>query len=1044
MVASKQKGGLLCDIDTFEAAKNSKAVTFKKLDEIKVKGKTHPIPIFIPSHAEISDSKSSIDNSVIVGRDNELKTLDRLIAELQMKLGISRASASTPQARVRNRVSAFSGNNNPNIPRNVCLILGDEGSGKTRLLHYVEQRVRANKAKILVVTADSINTSTQYYAWTGTFQTILEKGKLPVNIINEIGAERAPLLNFMLPQPLEETSAIAKMSAQLRSETTKEILTKLLEQIAIPGTCILIDNAHWLDTASWSLLSTISTLDDILLVIAVRKFPRGKLPLQYNQLASRFNVVQINLENLSAEDTTKLIASRLEIKKVPPLISSEIYNKSQGNPYITEEIVNALRDSKTLPPPNKNGEVSVNAEVERILKQVPSSLNGLLTSKIDKLSPSSQLILKVASVIGEKVSLELLNQLLKKETGKEAIDLNQDLDSLIKANVLSKDEDKTYSFTNVLLRDAVYNIMLFSQKRELHSILAEYITKTYPGMPKYYASLAHHYKQASGEDPKEEEPFRESIEYYEKAGSISLYSYANKEATEFFREALKLIEKTDRKNNIESISMSRKLGQAFYNLGQFTEADNHLRKALGKMGIEVPTDNSKTKPNSGQKQKVNNWKFGTNGKNDITHRKREAGIVLLALSKLNFYACNRNIASWCVGVALQLEDTVGPALAAESHALNALSCSFNNDFKTAEEEIHKALEKANAQVDVEKTIYEIAGMIACSSAQWDKAEQAFNKSLDCAKTVGDLRTFEELTVLIGTLHYFRGEVAKSAEITKDAIRSAKERGDIQSQVLALNAQARNFYVLGENEQCLKCLHDVELALEFLKPPLNSSNAICDMTAQINYYGLRALMELRLRNVDAAFENADQLNNIFKEKEVTVYFTFDGYASLVEFYLLFLQQFKLWRKTDNKKKLLSKAEKALSYLTKFAQIFGFAQPRNDLWKGQILCHNKKSKYEEDFKRSEETAIKLGMNYEKALCFYERSIISGARQDFDKACEIFPEIKLRATALPNTLRDIEEIEVESEGSSIAKTLEPSKRNSISPTEFVKGKINASEQK
>ena len=95
-----------------------------------------------------------------------------------------------------------------------------------------------------------------------------EKGKLPVNIINEIGAERAPLLNFMLPQPLEETSAIAKMSAQLRSETTREILTKLLEQIAIPGTCILIDNSHWLDTASWSLLSTVSTLDDILLVIA--------------------------------------------------------------------------------------------------------------------------------------------------------------------------------------------------------------------------------------------------------------------------------------------------------------------------------------------------------------------------------------------------------------------------------------------------------------------------------------------------------------------------------------------------------------------------------------------------------------------------------------------------------------------------------------------------------------------------------------------------------------------------------------------------------
>lgn len=60
------------------------------------------------------------------------------------------------------------------------------------------------------------------------------------------------------------------------------------------------------------------------------------------------NLQKIELQNLSKEDTTEMIAHRLNIKKVPDQIADEIYNKSQGNPFVTEEIVYALRDSGTL------------------------------------------------------------------------------------------------------------------------------------------------------------------------------------------------------------------------------------------------------------------------------------------------------------------------------------------------------------------------------------------------------------------------------------------------------------------------------------------------------------------------------------------------------------------------------------------------------------------------------------------------------------------------------------------------------------------------
>jgi class 3 adenylate cyclase len=47
MVAAK--GGILTDYDTYEVASSFQTVSFEQLDPIKVKGKTHPIPIFVPS-----------------------------------------------------------------------------------------------------------------------------------------------------------------------------------------------------------------------------------------------------------------------------------------------------------------------------------------------------------------------------------------------------------------------------------------------------------------------------------------------------------------------------------------------------------------------------------------------------------------------------------------------------------------------------------------------------------------------------------------------------------------------------------------------------------------------------------------------------------------------------------------------------------------------------------------------------------------------------------------------------------------------------------
>ena len=106
--------------------------------------------------------------------------------------------------------------------------------------------------------------------------------------------------------------------------------------------------------------------------------------------------------------------------------------------------------------------------------------------------------------------------------------------------------------------------MLFSQRRQLHGNVAHYYQETYPGKSTFYPILAYHHKLS--------EQNEEALDYYTKAGSSCLNTYSNKEAVTFFTEALQLAGKLRDVANVDDITMERKLGQAYYNLGIYDKA----------------------------------------------------------------------------------------------------------------------------------------------------------------------------------------------------------------------------------------------------------------------------------------------------------------------------------------------------------------------------------------------------------------------------------------------------------------------------------------
>jgi uncharacterized protein len=131
--------------------------------------------------------------------------------------------------------------------------------------------------------------------------------------------------------------------------------------------------------------------------------------------------------------------------------------------------------------------------------------------RLDALSPSEQLVLRVASVLGLSFATDLLTAIFPVDS--ERVRLPDRLAALERADLIRRQwPDDIYSFSDAAIQEAAYNAMLFSQRRTLHRQAAEWCERTYADrLAPHYPALAQHW-QAGEESAK-------AIAYLEKAAA---------------------------------------------------------------------------------------------------------------------------------------------------------------------------------------------------------------------------------------------------------------------------------------------------------------------------------------------------------------------------------------------------------------------------------------------------------------------------------------------------------------------------------------------
>jgi class 3 adenylate cyclase/tetratricopeptide (TPR) repeat protein len=948
--------GILCDASTARDAGGGLA--FEALGEVPVKGWAAPVPVYRPGERTAARPGPAPQRAAaggsLVGRRDESERLDE---ELRL---LARSAAGPAAGRA-----------------SVVVVEGEAGVGKSRLVGELLGRARASGLTVVAGGGDAVEHSTPYYAWREVFAELapvaaardLEARRLAVLGLlgpDQESRELAPLLDVVLSLELAETPSTAGLTAQGRADLTRDLLVRLL-RAAVGGapTVLVLEDAQWLDSASWSLALTVSRrIAPLLLVLVTR--PQLEQPARETRSASAASsllrapgTTRLWLDALPPEDVEALICQSLGVDAVPAVVASLIRQKAEGNPLFVEELAFAVRDAGLVEVVDGDCRLAPGVDDVRGLV-LPDTVQGVITSRLDRLPPAQQLTLKVASSIGRLFAFRILRD-VHPVRGSES-HLTDDLAGLERASLTMLDEPEpelTYLFKHVVIQETAYHLMLVSQRRQLHRAIAEWYERIHEGDLALLAPLlAYHWRAA-------EVPAK-AIAHLEQAGTQALRTGAYQEAVRFFSEALELDASTravpsdadsqvaggtGRAPDAATIRRARwehQLGDAYHGLGQLGPEREHLHAALALLDRRVPA--------SGRRLAAGLfWQVAQQARNRLWPRSLvarspqaraallEAAEVYERLNVLLFYANRRAETVHAAVKGLNLAEGSGsPAAVARLTASCGLSIGGVPLHRVAESYVRRGLVAAETAADslTRAWVLQVSALHGVGIGRWQQASAQLEEAAAILDRLGDRRRLAEVGALLSLVAYFQGAFAEAAKLLTELSRSGRQTGDSQVQSWALAGQAAVALRSGDLERAALLVQDHQVP------------------------ALAALLHLRRGEWQAAREAVQPALEWAGAAPIKSYW-FDLYAMTAEAAVALWDRDRRQR-SDGEAASRAAARRAVRCLRRYARAFPIGRPRSLLCQGTaVWVAARPAQALGAWRRSLAAAERLGMPYDQLL-------------------------------------------------------------------------------
>ena len=321
------------------------------------------------------------------------------------------------------------------------------------------------------------------------------------------------------------------MAGQVRADNTHALLLRLLGEAAHPRpTALVLEDTHWLDSASWALTAQVRRRLPSILLILTQRPTAESIPPDGRALLESPGSERIALGALGPDDIVALACNRLGVDSLPPPVAALLWHKANGHPFFGEELAYALRDLGLIE--INDGACLPAPGVDWDAVPLPDSIQGVITNRIDRLQPSQQLTLKISSVIGHLFPLRVLRDIFPIELERQRLPkLLDELNGLGFTLLVDPSEAEiSYLFKHLTTKEVAYDMLLFAHRRQIHRCIAAWYERTHSAnLSTCYPLLAYHWSRAGEED--------KAIDALERAGEQALRGGAYREAVSFLIEA---------------------------------------------------------------------------------------------------------------------------------------------------------------------------------------------------------------------------------------------------------------------------------------------------------------------------------------------------------------------------------------------------------------------------------------------------------------------------------------------------------------------------
>jgi class 3 adenylate cyclase/tetratricopeptide (TPR) repeat protein len=343
---------------------------------------------------------------------------------------------------------------------------------------------------------------------------------------------------------------LATLGADVIMARTFDTLRELMLGLARRRPLVLfVEDLHWIDQTSEAVLASLVERLAAAPIMLLATYRPGYRP----PWLDRSYATQLALRPLGPEESLAIVSEVLPGMETADPRARLILDKAEGNPFFLEELARAVDQADTG-------------------FQVPDTVHGVLTARIDRLGEVPKRVLQTGSVLGREFSLRLLQAMEDERGGR---DLGPHMAELARLEFLyerTEAGEPIYVFKHALTQDVARATLIAPRRRALHRRAAEALQALDPGRVRELAPvLAYHFQEA--------EAWSEAAHHARVAAESARQVFANQEALVRFDQALAAAQRAGG-TGADTLGLLEARAEVHALLGDFERARADLEAAL--------------------------------------------------------------------------------------------------------------------------------------------------------------------------------------------------------------------------------------------------------------------------------------------------------------------------------------------------------------------------------------------------------------------------------------------------------------------------------